>query len=71
MFERDQAFRAAVARGMTTAEATRARYRETSLDSPEGSYRAPVMSSEAEPPTDEEQLTALLQRSETGWAPAR
>jgi hypothetical protein len=51
-----EAFRDCVSRGMTTAEAVRARYRERSLDTPEGSHRAQMMPTEAEPPTEVEIL---------------
>jgi hypothetical protein len=68
---KDQAFRAAIARGLTTEQAVKQRYREASLDSAEGTHRAPVMASEAQPPTEAEMLEALKERSQNGWAPVR
>jgi hypothetical protein len=70
-FEQAKAFRARIRAGLTTAEAVASRYVERSLDMPESTHRAPVFATEAEPPTEAEQIAALKERAETGWAPAR
>jgi hypothetical protein len=70
-FEKAEAFRALTASGITTAEAVRLRYRERTLDTPEGVHRAPAMASEADPPTEAEQLAALKERAESGCAPRK
>jgi hypothetical protein len=67
-FEQAERFRARIRAGMTTAEAVAERYRERSLDMAESTHRAPTMPADA---TEAEQIAALKERAETGWAPAR